>query len=336
MAPQGQDNSGIVFINGPPPPPPPPYYNTFTGPDPRFAGRKPMDATQSAPTPSSPVTTTVTQSPYGQNSGPFTSGYPSHASGMPQNHSHDNGHHGMSPAMMGAAGALATVAIIFLVGALGLFLCRKTRKRNASTRQQNRMDTSPEMAAVKTDGTSTRAVDTRAYIGPSGSIPSPTTSSPSSASTSPIIQQPEAPVLLSNVIDQSYYTGIDTTDRFSVVDPSHQRDPDAGDASSLAEPPPPYRPRSIPSFSRENSVRASGSLSGRPPSYGGKLSVRSQREQPIRSPFEDPDPDEQETPVSPVGPSASNASTRTRDMSEMSDVSEVDYQQEPTVPHSSV
>jgi hypothetical protein len=329
MAPQTQpqqkdDDQGQWY----PPPPPPQYY------DPRYTmGRKPnqFSSFQTDFPPSTTISASGTLLP--DNSGQYTSGM-SHQSGSPHDHPQNgNQHHGMSPAIMGAAGALATIAMLFLVGGLCLFMCRKGRKRGATARQQNRMTPGPEMA-VKTVRTGA-AVDTRAYIRPPSSEPPPTLLSPSSNSTPSSVQQPEAPVLLSNVIDRSYYTGMDTSDRFSVVEPSHQRESE-GYASSITEPPPPYRPRSIPSFSRESSMRASGSVSGRPPSYGGKLTVRSQREQPIRSPFEDPDPDDQEAPVSPATAEPSNASMRTRDLEEMSDVSEISYQHEQTQPHSSV
>jgi len=135
-------------------------------------------------------------------------------------------------------------------------------------------------------------------------------------------------MLLSTTIDQSYYTGIDTSDMVSVTDNQRNSANDGGYAPSITEPPPPYRPRSIPPFSRDSSIRIP---SGRPPSYGPRLSVRSQREA-IRSPFDDP---EEESPVSETN-EIPHLPAGTRDMEEMSDVSELSYQEEPVVARSSL
>jgi hypothetical protein len=285
-----------------------------------YDGRKPNDI---------PATTTVyndvssTVAPFAQSASPtsavaapFTT-----TNTMPPLESwpHPGEHHVMSAAVMGAAGAIATLAFLCLMGALVFCACRRVRRQRNANRKAI---LGREM--IKTNATP----DTRAYIRPPSSTPPPSISSPSSASL-PSARHDEPPMLLSTTIDQSYYTGIDTSDMVSVTDQQRNSAGEAGYAPSITEPPPPYRPRSIPPFSRDSSVRIP---SGRPPSYGPRLSVRSQREV-IRSPFDDP---EEESPISETNEIPQSATSRTRDMEEMSDVSELSYQQEPVVARSSL
>lgn len=322
----------------PPPPPPPP-----TDPwDPKYTmGRKPNDPNQSQTNdpqqPPSTVTNTVTafaatstvsyqtysRVPHRQDPPPsMLAQFPNQAGPR----------HAISAAVMGALGAVVTIVMLLFIAGCCVFLMKRTRRRRAQ-RMAGDHAQQMSMANANANANANKSVapDTRAYIRPPSSEPPPTLTSPStvSASSSRTAPQQDAPILLSNTIDQSYYTGLDTSDSISIMEHRIQPSRDI-DATSIAEPPPPYRPRSIPPFSRENSLR----MSMLPP-YGPRLSVRSQREV-IGSPFDDPDPDEEVTPISQSLEHPGTSTPRIRDMEEMSDVSELSYQEEPTQVHSTV
>lgn len=230
--------------------------------------------------------------------------------------------HNLSAAVMGAVGAVSTLAILCLIAGCCLFACRKAGKSRNARRQLP-----PQQQMVNTSARSTVPTDTRAYAPSSTISPPPTLTSPSTVSAHST-QNEEAPILLSTNIDQSYYTGIDTSDAISLVDDPRQPSHDIGYAASISEPPPPYRPTSIPSFSRESSCRVSGA----PPSYRPRLSIINLGND-VRSPFDDPEDD---SPVSEVGETSNNGPPIVRDMEEMSDVSEISYQQEPVQARSSL
>jgi hypothetical protein len=119
-------------------------------------------------------------------------------------------------------------------------------------------------------------------------------------------------------MDQSYYTGIDTSDHLSITQSisSGGTYVDGGD-----EPPPPYRPRSVPPISRETSLRL-------PNAVAPRNSVRRSRDL-IRSPFDD----QEEEDVSDM---EEPPSIRRVDADQLSAVSDLSYQQEPTTTHSTV
>jgi hypothetical protein len=116
-------------------------------------------------------------------------------------------------------------------------------------------------------------------------------------------------------MDQSYYTGIDTSDRISVADGPPQA-ATALYAASTDEPPPPYRPRSVPPVSRGNSLRVTDGLAGYQPG------------QNMRSPFDDPV--EEDDGLSDLGGGECGEIDR------LSAVSDLSYQEEPTAVRSGV
>ncbi|KAF2828181.1 hypothetical protein CC86DRAFT_369306 [Ophiobolus disseminans] len=123
----------------------------------------------------------------------------------------------------------------------------------------------------------------------------------------------------------AYFTGIDTSDVVSMTSASNLRHGPANhlsDNDSLAEPPPPYRPRSVapPSFtnsSRHSSFRASVA----PPTTSRTRLIE-------RSPFEDPEDDDVVSELS--GPTARLSEDA------MSAVSDISYQNDPVVNRSSI
>ena len=145
--------------------------------------------------------------------------------------------------------------------------------------------------------------------------PSPTVST--HFSTSPTVPQPVILGPIPSGENGAYLTGIDTSDAVSVASDSRPSDPFA-DNNSIAEPPPPYRPRSVapPSFvsaSRQNSLRTST-----PPP------TTSQTQLIERSPFEDPVVDDDA--VSEISEPTAGQNHDT-----MSAVSDLSYQHDPVV-----
>jgi len=129
-------------------------------------------------------------------------------------------------------------------------------------------------------------------------------------------------------MEQSYYTGIDTSDGISLADArSH-----VSYADSQDEPPPPYRPASVPPISRDNSMRISNGITL---DRSLRNSIRE-----IRSPFDDPE--EEVEDVEQVGEqpqlatsSAGQCPRPRRADDTLSDVSDLSYQEE-TRPHSNL
>jgi hypothetical protein len=238
---------------------------------------------------------------------------------------------GMSSAVLGAAGAISTLAFLCILAGICLLMCRRSRKRRQAAQGNG---PNVEMAQTTSNPSNAQYDDTRAYIRPPSTEPPPSLNSPSiiTPTSTTNLTRPEAPVLLSTTIDQSYYTGIDTSDGLSMDDSRRLSVATAAPgyaSSTISEPPPPYRPRSV--VSRESSMR----LSVAPPSYGPRLSVRSTNMNVVQSsPFDDPEDD---GAVSDVAPSPiTSEAPQIRDMEEMSDVSELSYQQDPVVAHSTV
>jgi len=127
----------------------------------------------------------------------------------------------------------------------------------------------------------------RAYIGPS--TLSPVAVSSPITPTSPASSGPQ-PVILTTTMNNTYYTGIDTSDHISLTD---QRSHTSAESVTGDEPPPPYRPRSVPPISRETSQRTAaptrntGVLSSRNDPMSGAGLIR--RSDEVRSPFDDPE-----------------------------------------------
>jgi hypothetical protein len=211
--------------------------------------------------------------------------------------------------VFGTAGAIALViAFLVLIGGF-IFCCRKRRKR---VRQQ---EGSQVQMAMKT--AAAPAPDIRRPSPATVQVPSPSFATSSSTLITPAPRMPE-PVILPN--NGSYFTGIDTSDQMSIIEPPSIRHSDNIYPSGEEEPPPPYRPRSVPSISRESSLRVADGMRSH---CGPRNSV-------IRSPFDDPVEEDADIEGNPF----TDPSHREHDR--MSVVSDLSYQQEPTSTHSTI
>lgn len=308
-----------------------PYYSqydpNYTG-DPNYTlGRQLPPATSSS---SSPATTTVTDSggftptvtPFAEQSGSPTSYHSHHTDDPPPQNLNGSGpHHSLSSGIMAAAGVIAT--IIFILALLGLcvFLLRRHRKAKAKAQAQVADANGQQM--LQSLGAS-NVVDQRAHLKASGPAPLPiimTSTSSSAASSQQSVPQVAPPIILSTTMDHSYFTGIET-DHISLADNRSTRTADTD------EPPPPYRPRSVPPISRESSVHISN---GQLPNYmPSNPVILSRTEESIHNPFDDDDDDDA---ISEIEDGTTLAS---RNNDHLSIVSDLSYQQEPTITHSTV
>jgi len=142
------------------------------------------------------------------------------------------------------------------------------------------------------------------------------------------------PVILSTTMNNTYYTGIDTSDHISLTDQRSEASSDTfGD-----EPPPPYRPRSVPPISRETSVRnsicrnTSVRSNRNDPMSGSNLIGGVRRSADVRSPFDDPE-DSDDDNLSQI---STLRNLPRHDTDRLSVVSDLSYQEEPTSTHSTV
>jgi hypothetical protein len=237
---------------------------------------------------------------------PWRSGDPEASSLAP------GGQHHHSPMIVAAAGAVVALVVVALSLLCCYLLYRKRRRSDAAAAQaESRGRMHPEM---KTVAAHVAGPADRSYVRPPTDAPPPALASPSVISTKSSSQ----PVILSTTMDQSYYTGIDTSDRISLA---QSQSSSVTYVEGADEPPPPYRPRSVPPISRETSLRTSNSLAPRG-------SVRRSRDL-IRSPFDDPE----EENVSDLEEPPSIWRVEADQLSAVSDLS---YQQEPTTTHSTV
>lgn len=218
--------------------------------------------------------------------------------------------------------AAAGVVPVIVMSILGVFLFFYLRKRK---RQREIVTTQQKLDEMKSRG---QPLTTAPYDIPPPSRPS--SSSPEYSVTPPAIQAhylppgnlpPMAgpttlqPVILGPIAPNSngaYFTGIDTSDVVSVNDRTGLGDPFADSNSLSEEPPPPYRPRSLPPISRDSSLRM-------PAAYHSRTNLISQE----LSPFADPRDDDA---VSVISGTALN-----RQNDAMSAVSDLSYQEDPIV-----
>lgn len=233
-----------------------------------------------------------------------TGGYSGYSSGHDQQKHSNNG-------PIYAAAVIVPIAVLAIIGA-AIFFCMRKRKK-----QRQIAATQAQMQEMK----SRSQPSAQPYLAPP--MPPPT-HQPSY--TAPPLHPPPAsptaqPVILGPISAGSngnYFTGIDTSD---VVSVRNERtglgDPFADGSSLNEEPPPPYRPRSIAPLSRDTSLRAP------PPAVTSQTNLISRQEQPLRSPFEDPQDDDTVSEVS--GPALQ------RDRDDMSVVSDLSYQQDPAI-----
>jgi hypothetical protein len=149
------------------------------------------------------------------------------------------------------------VAVIIPLIIIGISAAAIRRIIRSKRRQRETRAAMPEMKNL-----TRRPPDEAAYIRPPSSEPPSilvVTSQPSESTNlatdaPPTTQRQSQPVILSTTMDQAYYTGLDTADHISLTDARSQMSTDLYDGD---EPPPPYRPRSVPPISRDASVRTS-------------------------------------------------------------------------------
>ncbi|KAF1831667.1 hypothetical protein BDW02DRAFT_40455 [Decorospora gaudefroyi] len=217
-------------------------------------------------------------------------------------------------APMYAAAAVVPIVVLAIVGAVTLVCLRRRKKRKA------------EAAAAQTIAQEMK-MQPQSIVQPYMAPPPPVMPISHQYSAPPSQLPPTStpsqfqPVILGPIGSGSngaYLTGIDTSDMVSVTSNTlRPADPFAGN-NSLTEPPPPYRPQSVapPSFtstSRQSSLRASA-----PPSVSQTYLIQ-------RSPFDDPDNDDDEDAVSEL----SGPTTERDDDDAMSAVSDLSYQRDP-------
>jgi hypothetical protein len=226
----------------------------------------------------------------------------------------------MHSGRMYAAAAITPIVVLAMVGAI-VFLCMRKRKRQRV-----------ELAAVQTKGEEMKLHGRSPPIS-QAYMASPSNASPQYTSTGNHSPLPPDPALLHPIIlgpissgtNGAYFTGIDTSDVISMTSANDMRPGPPNpfsDNDSLAEPPPPYRPRStappsLTNSSRQSSFRASVA----PPATSRTHLIE-------RSPFEDPFEDDAISDLS--GPTAGQGDDA------MSAVSDLSYQNDPVVNRSSI
>lgn len=210
---------------------------------------------------------------------------------------------------MYAVAAIIPVVVLAIIGCI-FFVCLRKRKR--ARRHAAEAKAASQEMKMRTQHTA------QPYMAPRASLPQyhavvsqmPPTSTPSQMQ--PVILGP-----ISSSSNGAYLTGLDTSDVVSVTSDNLRPVDPFADNSSLAEPPPPYRPRSVapPSFvstSRQSSVRTSA-----PPPTTSRTHLIE------RSPFDDPQDDEAVSELS--GPTVG------RGEDTLSIVSDLSYQRDPVV-----
>jgi hypothetical protein len=214
-------------------------------------------------------------------------------------------------APMYAAAAIVPVVVLAIIGVVAFVCLRKRKRRQAEAAavqpvsQEMTMKQQPTVQPYMAPPAPAIAVS-REYTLSSSQLP-PT----STAGHVPIILGP-----IGTGPNGAYLTGMDTSDMVSMNSNTLQPVDPFADNNSLTEPPPPYSPHSVapPSFtsnSRQSSLRATA-----PP-------ATSQTHLMERSPFDDPDDDDNMSQMS--GP------TLGRDSDALSAVSDLSYQCDPAV-----
>ncbi|KAH7389781.1 hypothetical protein BKA66DRAFT_47428 [Pyrenochaeta sp. MPI-SDFR-AT-0127] len=228
---------------------------------------------------------------------------------------HSGGHWPKKHTTLYAAASIVPIIVLAIVAGLVFFCMRKRRRQRhaaaASQMAAQEMKMQPQRSAQPYVASLSPAILPQYSASPEHS---PTSTSPSAPP--PVILGP-----IPSGSNGTYLTGIDTSDVVSVTSNNNrQADPFAD--SNLAEPPPPYRPRSVapPSFvsaSRQSSFRVPDSLP-----------ATSQTHLIERSPFEDPRDDDAISDLS--GPTVGRAEDA------MSAVSDLSYQHDAVVGRSSL
>jgi hypothetical protein len=256
---------------------------------------------------------------------------------FPSSEQPDQGnHHGPPLPAQVALGIIIPCVLILLSICAFVFCIRSRKKKSDAPSEETAMAAARKVPEMKSTGVGGGPAmhSAQAAGGPacaSGAVMSPLTS-PSSTSSAATATPP---VILSTTMNDAYYTGIDTSDHISLTD---QRSEASADTFG-EEPPPPYRPRSVPPISRETSVRnsicrnSSVRSSRHDPMSGSNLmGSHVRRSVDVRSPFDDPE-DSDDDNLSQI---STIRSLHRRDTDRLSVVSDTSYQEEPTNTHSTV
>lgn len=204
-------------------------------------------------------------------------------------------------------GLMVAIPLV-IIGALiaGFFAWRRKRqqrRQRAGMTQEMKMRSPDEglpqySAAVPPPPAPMSPIRTGPATTASSSLtPHSTSLSPSATGTTVI--DPNQPVILNNNMGGAYFTGIDTSDALSITSGNRnsRMSLDARSMTSSDDPPPPYRPRSVPPISRETSLRAPNNVGTatiplEPLSESNLSRVR--LHDGLSNPFADPDSDEDE------------------------------------------
>lgn len=234
------------------------------------------------------------------------------------------------PTILAMSIIIPTIIIVLSLCAF-YFLCIRRKRKTKQDQEVPATAAARRVPEMKDSGVGggpnmliTRAVAPTSTSGAGVSpLTSPATTSSAGTATPPVI--------LSTTMNDAYYTGIDTSDHISLSD---QRSEASADTFG-EEPPPPYRPRSVPPISRETSVRnsmcrnTSVRSSRHDPMSGSNLMRRSVD---VRSPFDDPE-DSDDDNLSQI---STIRSLPRRDNDRLSVVSDMSYQEEPMHTHADV
>jgi hypothetical protein len=241
----------------------------------------------------------------------------------PQGDNHD----GMPHYLMAASVIIPLIILGFIIAAIVTIVKHKRKQRRL------RAAAAPEMK----DLNRSRPQVESAYIRPPSSEPPSSATTAAPAPSLPPTNRESQPVILSSTMDGAYFTGIDTADHISLADVRSQTSQDPFDHGD--EPPPPYRPRSVPPISRETSVRTAyrNSVSRNPsqrtyrndPLVSNGLMGPMRMSQDVRSPFDDPDEDA-------ISEISTIREVPTRQGDQLSVVSDLSYQEEPVVGRSAI
>ncbi|KAF2641905.1 hypothetical protein P280DRAFT_516917 [Massarina eburnea CBS 473.64] len=212
-----------------------------------------------------------------------------------------------------AAAAIIPVLLVAAVGFL-LFFCMKKRKKQ---QQMGATQAKVQEMGARTPHTVSAYM---APIPPASREPSYTAPPrhPPPASPPPVILGP-----ISAGANGNYFTGIDTSDAVSMRsnvrhDHTGLGDPFADRNSLNEEPPPPYRPSSVPALSRDTSLRSTYA-----PPMSSQTYLIDSRGELLRSPFVDPRDDDAVSEI--YNP------TLGRNRDDLSVVSDLSYQHDPVV-----
>ncbi|KAF2104091.1 hypothetical protein NA57DRAFT_70303 [Rhizodiscina lignyota] len=176
-------------------------------------------------------------------------------------------------------GAIVVIPLVLIAALLGAFMVwrRKRKARRAAEAagmtQEMKMTRGPEDGLPQytptVPGSNTCAgANQPLMLAPSGLATTTTgtttslTPATSASHTAVGATEPAQPVILNSNMGSAYFTGIDTSDAMSMTSNTNnmgvagnRMSYDARSMNSSDEPPPPYRPRSVPPISRETSLR---------------------------------------------------------------------------------